>query len=211
MISKQKDATVALLLCIFLGFFGAHRFYVRRYLSAFVMLITLGGLGIWILFDLIYIASGHFKDSNQQTLEFKKRESPLKLAFAVIGMLICALLLYFLLIFAFVMHLTAPMTNTVKLQLTEIKNNQFKQAYVLFADETQKKYPVDKFKKYIDSYPILKNYISISIPNRRFTNNEGYVLAVLTDEHGEKYYAEYNLIKVDGIWKIYGIYVAKAK
>ena len=47
---------VALLLSIFLGMFGADRFYIGRTRSGIMKLVTLGCLGIWWLTDLILIA-----------------------------------------------------------------------------------------------------------------------------------------------------------
>ena len=42
-ISNEKRSTlVAYLLWIFLGYFGAHRFYLRRYASGFVQLLLFG-------------------------------------------------------------------------------------------------------------------------------------------------------------------------
>lgn len=52
------------LFCCILGLFGAHRFYLKRTTSAIFQLITLGGLGIWMLVDLILIIVGEFKDKN---------------------------------------------------------------------------------------------------------------------------------------------------
>jgi len=58
---QAQDAdidTTALLLCIFLGFLGAHRFYMGYTLIGVIQLLTLGGLGIWSLIDLIRIITG---------------------------------------------------------------------------------------------------------------------------------------------------------
>src|SRR6266487_4884321 len=51
-------------LCLFLGGFGAHRFYTGKIKSGVVQLVTLGGCGVWALVDLITILLGKFKDKN---------------------------------------------------------------------------------------------------------------------------------------------------
>lgn len=53
----------ALLFCLFLGVFGAHRFYVRKFGTGVLTIVTLGGgLGIWPFVDCILIAIGSFRD-----------------------------------------------------------------------------------------------------------------------------------------------------
>lgn len=59
---SEKGFVPALLLCFFLGVFGAHRFYVGKIGTGILMLVTLGGLGIWALIDFIIIAVGNFTD-----------------------------------------------------------------------------------------------------------------------------------------------------
>lgn len=60
-----KSRLTALLLCIFFGVIGIHRFYAGRIGSGIAM-IFLGWmtLGIWPLVDLILIAGGSFKDGD---------------------------------------------------------------------------------------------------------------------------------------------------
>jgi TM2 domain-containing membrane protein YozV len=58
----DKDPAVACLLCLFLGVFGAHRFYLGKTGSAVAQLLTFGGLGIWMAIDLFMLAFGNFKD-----------------------------------------------------------------------------------------------------------------------------------------------------
>ncbi len=50
---SPKSRLVALLFCFFLGTFGIHRFYVGKIGTGIFMFVTLGGLGIWVIIDLI--------------------------------------------------------------------------------------------------------------------------------------------------------------
>lgn len=59
---SERDFVPTLLLCLFLGAFGVHRFYVGKIGTGILMVLTLGGLGIWSLIDLILIIIGSFKD-----------------------------------------------------------------------------------------------------------------------------------------------------
>ncbi len=59
---STKSRLVAALLCFFLGSLGVHRFYVGKTGTGILMLLTLGGLGIWTLIDFIMILVGSFKD-----------------------------------------------------------------------------------------------------------------------------------------------------
>ncbi len=66
--SSDKDRIVALILCYFLGFLGVHRFYVGKASSGIVQMLTLGGLGIWVMIDLISIFCGAFQDKEGRFL-----------------------------------------------------------------------------------------------------------------------------------------------
>jgi len=66
---KQRSWRVALLLSLFLGFFGADRFYIGRTKSAIAKLLSLGGVGVWWLTDFILIASDWRKDADGQPLK----------------------------------------------------------------------------------------------------------------------------------------------
>lgn len=52
---KQCDKWVALLLCIFLGFFGGHKFYEGKGGMGVLYIFTCGLFGIGIIVDLITI------------------------------------------------------------------------------------------------------------------------------------------------------------
>jgi len=66
---SEKGFVPALLLCLLLGGLGIHRFYVGKIGTGILMLITLGGFGIWALIDLIVIAVGSFKDKSGLALK----------------------------------------------------------------------------------------------------------------------------------------------
>ncbi len=59
---SDKSRGVALALAVILGVFGAHRFYAGKIGTGLLQLGTLGGLGIWYLYDVILVASGGFQD-----------------------------------------------------------------------------------------------------------------------------------------------------
>lgn len=59
-----KSQLIALLLCIFLGGLGIHRFYLGYTWQGIVQLLTGGGCGVWALIDLIRIIMGTLKPKN---------------------------------------------------------------------------------------------------------------------------------------------------
>jgi hypothetical protein len=69
---------VALALAIVLGFAGAHRFYAGRVGSGILQLCTLGGLGLWWLYDAILIGAGEFTDADGRPLvKWNRYDEPL--------------------------------------------------------------------------------------------------------------------------------------
>ncbi len=66
--NPPKDWLTTLLLAIFLGSLGIHRFYTGHTTIGILQLITLGGCGIWALIDIIQIATGNFRDAQGREL-----------------------------------------------------------------------------------------------------------------------------------------------
>lgn len=59
--SGGKSQLTALLLVIFVGVLGIHRFYLGYTWQGIVQLLTFGGFGIWALIDLVRIITGDLK------------------------------------------------------------------------------------------------------------------------------------------------------
>jgi len=61
---SNKSQLTALLLCIFLGWIGVHRFYLGYTWQGIVQLFTAGLGGIWTLIDLVRILTGDLGPKN---------------------------------------------------------------------------------------------------------------------------------------------------
>ena len=65
---SEHSRAVALALAVFGGVFGLHRFYAGRVHSGICMCATLGGMGIWYLYDVVVVAVGEFRDGDGRRL-----------------------------------------------------------------------------------------------------------------------------------------------
>lgn len=61
---------IALLLCIFFGIIGAHRFYLGYTGIGIIQLLTFGLLGIWTLIDFIRILTGSLKPKDGDYFDY---------------------------------------------------------------------------------------------------------------------------------------------
>ena len=66
--TSTTDWLTLFLLTFFVGVLGVHRFYVGKIGTGFLMLLTLGGLGVWFLVDLILVVTGQFTNKDGQKI-----------------------------------------------------------------------------------------------------------------------------------------------
>ena len=66
--TSTTDWLTLFLLTFFVGVLGVHRFYVGKIGTGFLMLLTLGGLGVWFLVDLILVVTGQFTNKDGEKI-----------------------------------------------------------------------------------------------------------------------------------------------
>lgn len=65
---SEKSGPLTLLLCIFLGWLGIHRFYAGKTGTGIIWLITAGFWGIGIVIDIIFIVLDRFTDADGRVI-----------------------------------------------------------------------------------------------------------------------------------------------
>jgi TM2 domain-containing membrane protein YozV len=90
---SPKSQIILVLLCIFLGILGVHRFYIGRVISGLLMLLTLGGFGFWVYIDMIFIIVDDMTDMEGRKIKVNKLARVLGIIYLLI---ITIIFLYFL-------------------------------------------------------------------------------------------------------------------
>lgn len=65
---SDKKRSTAFFLCLFFGFYGAHRFYTGHVISGSIWALTRGLFGIGWFVDLLFILFGVFSDDKGRDL-----------------------------------------------------------------------------------------------------------------------------------------------
>lgn len=80
----EKSFVTTWLLSLFLGQFGADRFYLGQMGLGFLKLLTCGGCGIWALIDLIRVLAGSVKDKYGRPLRGLRENQNLAIIVSVV-------------------------------------------------------------------------------------------------------------------------------
>ena len=72
--TSEKSGIACLLFLLLLqpAGLGLHRFYVGKIGTGILYLITIGGLGLWWLIDLILLVAGAFTDADGAIVKLSK-------------------------------------------------------------------------------------------------------------------------------------------
>lgn len=65
---EPRDRLTTLIVCLFFGSFGLHRFYTGHTREGLIQLVTMGGCGIWWALDVVQIARGRYRDAEGRPL-----------------------------------------------------------------------------------------------------------------------------------------------
>lgn len=87
-VAPQKSFVVTWLLSLFLGVLGIDRFYLGKIGTGIAKLLTIGGLGIWALIDLVIVLMGRATDRNGQPLAGYEKNKTLAIAVSAVVILI---------------------------------------------------------------------------------------------------------------------------
>jgi len=68
-VSDKRILPTFLLFIVLSWPLGAHRFFLKRYASAILFIITIGGCGIWWIIDFILIVTGSMKDDHGKVVK----------------------------------------------------------------------------------------------------------------------------------------------
>jgi len=199
--TSTKSPTVVLLLCIFLGNFGIHRFYVGKIGTGILMFLTLGGLGIWYLIDLALIVSNRFTDKRGNIIELAKNPPRFKKVMTVFGIIIIVLYGFWISAITSVILATSALVEVADNQLNALRSGDVDKAYSYTSMDFQNNTTPENFRKFVEQYQLESNE-SASFPSREIAVDKGDIKGRLKLKNGTLLFIEYHFTKENDQWKI---------
>lgn len=113
-INHEKSYVKTLIFSAMFGYFGVDRFYLGKIGTGVLKIVTLGGLGIWVLVDFIITLVGGAREKGKETLELedtgKYKPFFIRLTLVWVGIYIALIVLELLLIFIWMPKLMKELT-----------------------------------------------------------------------------------------------------
>jgi TM2 domain-containing membrane protein YozV len=204
---SPKSGKVTLLLCIFLGMLGAHRFYVGKLWTGILMLLSGGAIGVWVLIDLYLIVKNKYEDKEGNQIKVTHNLSKPKESLLIAGSVAAWLVVFMSSVAAVIMYATSSLVTVVDNQLAALQMGQIEKAYSYNSTEFQKNVSIDGFKNFVSQFPALINNANSSFSERKIDNHSGRLVGVLTAKDGTKTPVAYRLVQENGQWRILDIQI----
>jgi hypothetical protein len=118
----------------------------------------------------------------------------MKIILAILAVIVIAIVLLF--------YFTSGLSDAAHEQLSALKSGNIESAYNMTSKAFQQTTSMDNYKSFVEKYPILKNYKSVSFTERKIENGSGYLAGIIESADGSQMKIEYQLVKEDGKWKI---------
>ena len=92
-VNKQRHFLAVFFLSFMWGVFGVDRFYLGKYWTGLLKLLTFGGFGIWALIDLTMVMSGSMRDKQgNEMLEYARYKKFAKMTTLVFALVVILLI-----------------------------------------------------------------------------------------------------------------------
>jgi hypothetical protein len=173
------------------------------------MLLTLGGFGLWMIFDTVLVSCSEYTDSEGRLVVFARSGETIWKWLAALSS-ICISLLVSILMMGFVILLLIPqdgVTRTVNEQLTAIRNGNIDKAYSYGSDAFHQATSLDVFTEFVNGYDAIKNNKGITVQSHEIDHDGGELVGIVYSKN-ESLAIYYKLIFEDGKYKIQNIDVS---
>jgi TM2 domain-containing membrane protein YozV len=93
-VDKRRHFLAVFFLSFMWGVFGADRFYLGKYWTGLLKLLTFGGLGLWAIIDLTMVMSGSMRDKQgNEMLQYARYKKFANNYTLIFGLVVIALII----------------------------------------------------------------------------------------------------------------------
>jgi hypothetical protein len=98
---SPRNRDIVILLNFFTGFLGAHRFYLGKIGTGILMVVTMGGLGVWVIVDFFISVYGNYTDAEHRVVAKGYSKGVVIFLFCLLGFYLLIGIIYVIAIMAF--------------------------------------------------------------------------------------------------------------